>query len=572
MEDKVNKPPSLLSCLIVAAIILAACAPATTTTPEAATTVPKPEGTSSPTGLEGQPTAVPQEPVVLRIGSLTEPDNLNYALQITGWFWNDLIYEGYIHWGERCVRIPRLADSLEQSEDGLSWTIHLRPGITYSDGTPLTAQTVKEYWDWYTSTFLKDYWAASRNTVSTEVIDELTFRFTTSVPISNFATADADWMWPLPPHIWGSLDDEGIVDFDNSNPIGPGPYVLTEWERGSHLIMDARPEYHLGRPPIDRVIFQIYGNWDAVVSALLSGEIDMTDSGLPPEYYDAVAGQPNITVAEEPPGWFYELVFNVKEGGTKHPAIDDPKVREAIDYAVDKQQIVDVALLGHGETCPTNWNCGSLWQESYDPSIELTPFDISKANNILDEAGYLDTDGDEVREMPGGQPLDFRIFFRSDRPSDTAIAEMLEGWLAEIGVSVSPEAMEMGTLLNAMDREHDFDLAIHYWLADSDPATVDYALSCWSAEGQANNDSGYCKPEFDELVYRWQTSVDPEEMTSYLYEFEQMINRDRPYIFLAGVNGMQAYRSDRFKFMENACPYYGMLFDWWPLINAEVIE
>lgn len=131
----------------------------------------------------------------------------------------------------------------------------------------------------------------------------------------------------------------------------------------------------------------------------------MTTPFIPPETYDALVSDPNITVEEKEPfdGVLYWLVFNLYEGGLKHSAVDDPAVREAIDYAINKQQIVDVGLLGHGSLLPTGW-IGKTDVE-LNPEIEITPYDPAMAIQILDEAGYLDTDGDGVRETPEGDPV-----------------------------------------------------------------------------------------------------------------------------------------------------------------------
>ncbi len=195
--------------------------------------------------------------------------------------------------------MPRLADSWEVSEDGLTWTVKLHEGITFNDGTPVTAQTIVDYVEWYNSTDLVVQTAETLSMESIEAIDELTLRYTTSDPIVNSPDYDFIWWYMAPPHIWGELDNETLWDFESFPPVGTGPYVVAEWEPGSHVIFDAREDYYRGKPPIDRVVYQIYANNDALVSALLAGEIDLTLPFMPPESYEQLAAGENVTVEEK---------------------------------------------------------------------------------------------------------------------------------------------------------------------------------------------------------------------------------------------------------------------------------
>lgn len=118
---------------------------------------------------------------------------------------------------------------------------------------------------------------------SAEAVDDLTLRYTTTDPILNSPDCNWQWMYVVPPHIWVELGDEGMFAYENFPPVGTGPYVVTEHEPGSHFVMDAREDCYLGKPPIDRVVFQIYANTEALISAIQAGEIDATTAFLPPE-------------------------------------------------------------------------------------------------------------------------------------------------------------------------------------------------------------------------------------------------------------------------------------------------
>jgi peptide/nickel transport system substrate-binding protein len=319
------------------------------------------------------------------------------------------------------------------------------------------------------------------------------------------------------------------------------------------MIFDAREDYYRGKPPIDRIIYTVYTNPDAINNALLSGEIDLTLPFLTPESYDLLSKDANITIEEKFPGDTYNLAFNVKEAGTTHPAIKDPVVREAIDYAIDKQQVADVVFQGHAITCPTNYGCGPNFGDDLNPDLEITPFDLAKANQLLEDAGYLDTDGDGVRETADGQPLEFRLIYITDFPPAATMSEMIADWLGEIGISVLIESVDWGTWYYVVTDQRDFDMTIDFALGNIDPVSMDYWHSCWSAEIGGYSTSGYCNEDFDFMVYDYWFGTDEAARQESNYAAQQMLHDDRPFIIVAGPKQIQAYRNDRFEFPTDTC-------------------
>jgi peptide/nickel transport system substrate-binding protein len=556
--------------LLVLALVLAACGPGAAPT----TTAPG-EAPVQPTEEQVQPEEVEKEPVILRVGGLEDVDCWNPWSCTSIWFFGHLVYEGFTDHGSAstgCAGVPRLADSWEASEDGLTWTIKLHEGITFNDGTPVTAQTIVDFVDWWNSTELITHVAETLSMESIEAIDDLTLQYTTVDPIINSPDYDYIWWYMAPPGIWGELDDETLYSFESFPPVGTGPFVVTEHEPGSHVIYDAREDYYRGKPPIDRVVYQIYANNDALVSALLSGEIDLTLPFMPPESYEQLASGPNVTVEEKPPGAWHELIFNMHPEGNKNPAIDDPKVREAIDYAIDKDKLIDVALLGHGITCATNWGCGPNYENELNPDLEVTPFDLDKAGQILDDTGYVDTDNDGIRESPGGEPLVFGLSYQAEVPSQLVMADLIAGWLKEIGIDVKVEALELTTWYATILDERNFDMAIDTEPHDIDAASMDFWYSCWSADAGSGalNFAGYCNEEMDDLVYQYWYSDDLEGRWEPMFKAQEILNQDRPIIILAGQNSLQAYRNDRFEFPADTCDVGLGMMDPLSLLNATV--
>ncbi len=518
----------------------------------------QPEEPQAPTVAPEEPIEVSQEPVILRVGGLTDADCWNPFGCTAPYMWGGLIYEGFADSGsssEGCPSIPRMAESWELSDDGLAMTLHLREGMSYSDGTPITAETVKESLEWRAATpGVAEWFSISMNLESVEVIDDLTLQYTTFDPLLSAPnSADFGGMFVLPPYIWSEVSEDELFLFENYPPVGNGPYVLTEHVPGSHMIFDAREDYYQGKPPIDRIVYTVYANPDAMINALVTGEIDLTRQDLSPENVDALMAESNITVEETAPNGTFELAFNMSAEFPGHPAVQDPAVREAIDYAIDKQQIVDVVFQGHASVCPTGWACGPYYEEKVPDDLAVTPFDLEKAGRILDDAGYVDADGDGVRETPDGQPLEFRLTYTTDFPTSLTMVEMISDWLAEIGIEVEIIANDWATWYAAVREARDFDMTIDQRVSENDPTAMDFWMSCWAAEPGGFNTSGYCNEEMDFLVYDFMLSPDAEGRWESAYEAQRILNSERPFIVLVGKHDIQAFRNDRFEFALDTC-------------------
>lgn len=563
-----NRKTLVIAVLLTFALILTACKAATPEATSEPTEVPTAEE-SVPTetqeeAVETKPTETQEEKeeVVLRVGILSDLPCWNPYSCFSGIETNWLLYDRIADAGPEpgCDPVPGLANSWEHSEDYKTWTLHLDEGITFHDGNPFTAQSLVDHVKWVQSTSINYWYFETMMMESIEAVDELTVEYTTSEPISISPDFNYIWYYVVPPYIWEEFDDSSLWSHVYDPPIGTGPYMMTEHAKGEYIIWEAYDDYHRGKPPIDKMIWQIYSNEEAMINALLSGEIDSTYMDVSPQYVSVLSEDENITVEEKPGAINFNLYFNTVEDSSRHPAIADEAVREAIDYAIDKQQIVDVALLGHGITCPTNWACGPMFEGEVNPELEIVPYDLNKAKQILDDAGYTDSDSDGVRETPDGQPLEFRLFIHQEVSAELTMADSIKGWLSEIGIVLNTEALEDATWQN-MVGERDYDLAIGTMKPDIDPGALDFYYSCWSADAgtSGNNAAGYCNPVVDDKVAEYVYSSDPEEALEAIFEAQRIMNEDRPFITLAAVNSVQAYRSDRFEFPSDTCHWTGII-------------
>jgi peptide/nickel transport system substrate-binding protein len=529
---------------------------------------------------EPAPTSPPEEdePVVLRVGWLTPIDSWNPHVSESYWQWGDLVFDFWLAKGSdpNCTPEARLVETWELSPDGSMVTIKLAERATFSDGTPADARNVADYMEYFAGNPDLAPWFATMLFLDTvEVVDELTLQITTVEPVvRSFVTNDGIFMSLQSMDVWGDVVGVEAYMIEAYPPLGTGPYALKEYEPGSYAIFEARPEYHRGTPPIDTVVQVFYSNVEALVSGLLAGEIDLTPPRMPAETYDTLMAASNLTVEERVATDKYNLNFNMNEFGVRHPAIADQAVRDAIDFAIDRQQVLDVALLGHGALCPTNFACAPNMVDQINPDLTVTPYDPAQAVQILEDAGYLDTDGDGVRETSDGQPLEFRLFFELEDPVQVTITDLITDNLNSIGIAIEPQALEHGEMSQGVLSERDFDMLLYNMYTDAfGPGGMDYSGSCWAADAGASgrNYPGYCNEEVDNLVYESWYTLDEDVFYDSLFEAQAIIAREKPYITIVGVNKIQAFNNEKFEFPFGIChELEGGMFSYMGVMNAEV--
>jgi peptide/nickel transport system substrate-binding protein len=438
---------------------------------------------------------------------------------------------------------PGLAESWDTSDDGKTWTFHIRDGVKWSDGVPLTADDVA-----YTyNRILEEKQGCCidylRLVDTVEAPDDQTVVITTKKPTSLLLSAI---VFILPEHIWSKIDKKEAKTFENNPPVGSGPFHVTEWKKGQFVRMEANPDYWGGDPNIDEFVYRIFNNEDAVVQSLKSGEIDFAGS-VSSNFFEALEKDPNLETHEATIPSFDEIGMNsgadaVIPNSDGHPALKDPVVRQAIAHAIDKQTLFERVLRGHGEVGETIVPAFST-EYHYEPSQEeLYNFDIDEANSMLDDAGYKDTDGDGVREMPGGgDPLDFRYYVRSEDNRTTNTSQFVTGWLKDIGIDTEVKALGDTKLTNVIF-EGNYDIFHWGWFPDPDP---DFILSIFTC-GQRPpdgiwSDSFYCNKDYDKMYLRQKTLVDTEQRAELVKEMQRIVYVDSPYVVLWYDTDLQVY-------------------------------
>ena len=442
--------------------------------------------------------------------------------------------------------IPGLAESWESSNDGKTWTYKLRPGMKWSDGKPLTAEDVA----WTVNTSRDEEWinhSATTQNLDAVAKDDTTLVITSKVPDPKLPVMD---VYILPKHIWGKLSADERADYPGEDPVGSGPFVLEKYEKGQFARFKANPNFWGGKPAVDKVVLRKFNNPDAMVAALKTGELDAAQD-IPSTAFKQLEQDDSITTVEGYQGAMGEIAINGGDGLKKpHPALLDPKVRTAIGHAIDRDTIVKRALGGLGtpsETLSTSPN--PQWAPELEPA-DVPDFDLEKAKQILEDAGYKDTDGDGVREMPGGgQPLNFSYMVRSDSINARPIAEFFTGWLDEIGIATTEKVTD-DSQLTTIIAKGDYDIFAWGWTPFVDPDPMLSYFTCGQVTKEASsplyNDANYCDPEYDKLYEQQKVELDEGKRVEIVHEMLKRQAQWGVYNTLYTEPDTQAYVNDRF--------------------------
>jgi peptide/nickel transport system substrate-binding protein len=507
----------------------------------------------------------PTGEVTMRVGATYILDTININVSWTSWSIWRLIYDSVVETSALGAYRPGLAESWSVSEDGLVWTLKIREDVTFHDGTPCTAEDVAWSLNWMINVGNDSLSYLWWNFTDVTALDDTTLQITTGDPLGNMEYL-MFWAFIVPESVWGQFDNyDDMSEFaELAAATGTGPYKVTDYVADEYLILEANEDYWGGKPAIDKLIYQQYATEDAMVQALLAGEIDIIE-GVPATAVQTLQDAEDIHVEVLQGHAVDELSINSHEDGTQPESLNDPTVRLAIEYGIDRQKIIDVAFLGFG-TPATTMIAPSLgdWHNS---DIEGIPFDPEEGNRILDEAGYVDSDGDGIREWSDGTPLEYRLM-GGDGATDARILEIISDGLAQVGIGTEINSVDFDTQ-SAKAYEFDFDLNYWWWGMDIDPDFGMVIFKCEEREGWGWNPNGYCNEEFEEMYVQQATAVDHEERREIIWEMQEKIYNDRPWIVLLYRVNIAAYRSDRFTGFRTEAKY---LLGKWSLMHASALH
>lgn len=489
----------------------------------------------------------PKDPETLVFNLGAEPDTLNRLTATDAYEGtiNGFIFDSLIERDNRTLEYkPKLAETWEVSDDKMTYTFHLRKDVKWHDGQPFTADDVIYTFNQITSDKvdagpLRNYYKDIKNA---EKLDDSTVRFTYAVPYFK-ALEFVGGIPVIPKHIF----DDG-QDFNNHpagrHPIGTGPFKFKEWKTGKNIQLERNETYwdKTKFPDFRRILFQIIPDSTIVLQVLKKGDLDVANL-RPIQWVRQTLGEAfNQHFARHQyylPGYRY-IGWNQQRETA--PFFKDKKVRLALSYLVNRQAIVDKLEFGLAKL--TN---GPFWVFGYEYNRDLPqiPFDPAKAKQLLDEAGWIDRDGDGIREKEGFK-FEFNFLIPSGSASANRLATILKKDMENAGISMQIQNMEWAAFVNRLDAK-DFDAVTLGWTGsiDEDP----YQIWHSSQIEKGSNYIGFKNEEADRIMDEARTVFDKERRTQLYRRFHEIIYDEQPYTFLYTGASLLA-RDRRFKNVE----------------------
>ena len=452
-----------------------------------------------------------------------------------------------------------LADSIT-TEDNKNFIVHIDDAATWSDGTPVTADDVV-----YTALRLASpvigntammYYVfegvgddgfveeGAESIDGIQKVDDKTVQFTTKeeMPITTFENSYARYLLTLPKHVIEQYSEEELstAEWFNHPDVVSGPFIVTDFDVDHYISYEANKDYWKGAPKIDKLNIKIVDG-SQLYAGLQSGEIDITQqtmSDIPQEDYESVEALDNVDVVYGSPVTNQSVFIQTKN-------VPDVKVRQAMLYAIDRQQILEELLNGHGEIVDGFLSSASPF---YDDSLTPISYDPEKAKALLEEAGW---DGSQT----------IRFYVNSGDSTFVNAASIIAAEWAAVGIKAEIQTVDFATLMSVAGTE-DYDvLAVQYTYAPVDP----YPDVAWLLGGEGSW-TGYSDDTLNDALTKSQLTSDPEETKELFSVVDKKVQEDVP-MFSAYVISAQGAVSKR---ITGAAPsVYGFFND---VQNWDVVE
>ena len=510
------------SLFMAVALLLMACGGGAA--PQATPVVSPPQGVTP----GAQPTAAagaPKRGGVVTIGSIQEPNTLNPLLtNLT------VSQEAYTLFLDALMKIdtngqilPFLAKEVpttangDISADGKTYTFHLRDNVKWSDGQPFTSADVAFT---YQATIDPKVNVVTRPPGMTGIASVETPDATTV--IFHLKDAQAPWLltWVgtaiLPKHV---LDGQDIntAKWNTAPTVGTGPFLFSEWVSGSYILGKKNPNYYLGEPYLDQVIYRIIPDSNALLAAQQKGDVDMRYA-MTADQVAIVSALPDWTVTHTPSYSVFHFTIN-----TADPIMSDVRVRQALTYALDKKGITQTILKGLVEP---SWSPLTPASWAFDANVTKFDYNPDKAKQLLDDAGWKLNPASGVREKDG-KPLAFAITNISGDAERLQIVQIAQQQWKAVGAQVDINLVDAATFVKTM-QSGNFPIAYGFWGAGPDP---DSMLSTWFY-GKGNNWQRLNLPQLDSLIDQARVTLDQNKRKDLYIQAQELIAQQAPNIFI----------------------------------------
>jgi len=482
------------------------------------------------------------------LGSIV--DTLNPILTVDVPELHYLMYDRLTYFNAKLGVVLGMAQSRDVNEASGTVTYKLRPGQKFTDGTPVKASDVaftfelaKRLDQGFASFYLTDF-------VSATALDSSTV----AVKFKAIPALDPGVLLPiLPQHLWEGMSTAQVEKFSNSSPVGSGPFIFQKYTPNQTLTLKRNPAWWGWKTypgTLQTVVFTSFQNAETLAEALLSSELDVT-TDLPPTVWKSLQGKPSISAPQYPSLLFDHLGMNVyadpndpskpnpKSKG--NPLLLDVRIRQAVNLAIDKTTLVNVALEGTGQPGSLILMPAMLGFFAV-PAADSLNYDPARANAILDAAGYhMGSSG--IRQTADGTKLSFRLVASTVDSVLADLGQLVIPMLKKVGINISQfTTVEDASLANLVFSEANWDMYIWTWQSNPDP-TFMLSVPLTSSIGSLN-DTYFSDPKYNALVAAEASESNPAQRTQLIRQAALYYYQHAAYCVLVYPNRLQAHRTD----------------------------
>lgn len=522
----------------------------------------------------------------LTLATISEPLTLNLALAndtgssgVLGYLFEGLTETS---WLTNQVE-PALAESWTHSDDGLTWTFSLRKDVTWHDGTPFTAHDVDFTFNRiiyneeikaaaraaFNFRFLDEAtgtWTEARMTVT--ALDDYTVQCVLPVPFAPFLRSMGTAIYPK--HILeryvdsGTFDEVWDIDTDPTEVVGTGPFTIERYDPGNRVVLRRNPNYWLrddegnSLPYLDKIVQFIVPDLETELAKFKAGETDV-HSVLGEEFaeLEPLQAEGNFTIYKRGPGFGSTfLTFNMNLGetpDTMEPYVAADKLkwfrntqfRRAVAHSVDKDAIIrDVQ---HGLGSPQWSSISPSAGDFHNPGVRRYEYDIAEANRILDNLGWMDTDGDGVREDDAGNPIVFSLVTNTQNSVRERVGMIIQQGLEEIGIEADFRLVEFEELVPQLTRSYDWEAVVIGFTGGADPHG---GINLWHSSGRLHlwypnqpQPTTDWEAEIDDLYVRASQELDRSERIALYHRAQEVVAENVPLIYTTRSERLSAIRN-----------------------------
>ena len=513
------------SALVAVPGALAACSPQTT-------------NSTQPSGSATGPVNTTK---AFRVGWKSDIDTLNplttettEAVEV-----QSLIYDTLLAYGLDLKPEPALATSSAQADNAITYT--LREGVVWHDGTPFTADDVVFTFDTISKNTLGINAQYLTELVSAKATDAKTVVLTFKSP----QAFDPGLIVPiLPQHIWSKMTADQMGKFPNANPVGTGPFTFKDRKQGQVVSVARNDSWWGTKPAAATVSWTVYTNDDVLAQALKTGDIDIVPQ-VPPTVFGGIQGDSSLHSATLDSFSFHHIGINVWQDKKSkgNPLLLDKNVRQARGYALDRNQIAQIAYAGQakpGDSILMPTFGDFYWKPSGDAVIDNNP---DKANQLLDSAGYTAKDADGIRQSKDGKPLKFRLIAIDSTSVDVRTAQLFQASALKVGIKLDFSTVDSDTMASTVYNTDAADWDIFVWGWDSGVNDPSYMLGVpLTNQIGGNNDVFYSNPAYDALYLQQSSELDHAKRVALVQQMQQMFYEECAYLVAVYTKKLQAYK------------------------------